>query len=78
LGQQLTVELFERFQRAGAVRPDLSVDDLTFVFEQVASVRVSDGQRARELRHRYLARFLDALQIRSSAPLPGQRQAGTR
>jgi AcrR family transcriptional regulator len=71
LGQQLTVDLFERIQRAGAVRPDLSVDDLTFVFEQLASVRVSDEQRTRELRHRYLALFLEALQTQSSEPLPG-------
>jgi AcrR family transcriptional regulator len=70
-GQRLTVELFERVQSAGAVRSDVSVDDLTFVFEQLASVRVSDEQRSRELRHRYLALFLEALQSRSSAPLPG-------
>jgi AcrR family transcriptional regulator len=70
-GQRLTVELFERVQSAGAVRPDVSVDDLTFVFEQLASVRVSDEQRTRELRHRYLALFLDALQTPTTAPLPG-------
>ena len=71
VGQQLTVELFERIQSAGGIRPDASVDDLTFLFEQLASVRVSDEQRTRELRHRYLALFLDALQTESSAPLPG-------
>jgi AcrR family transcriptional regulator len=71
LGQRLTEQLFERVQSAGAVRSDVSVDDLTFLFEQLASVRVSDERRTRELRHRYLALFLDALQTPSGAPLPG-------
>jgi AcrR family transcriptional regulator len=69
--QQLNVQLLERAQRAGAVRPDLVVDDLSFLFEQVASVRAGDEQRTRQLRHRYLALFLDALQAPSNAPLPG-------
>jgi AcrR family transcriptional regulator len=69
--QQLTVQLFERAHQAGAIRPDLAVDDLTFLFEQLASVRTLDEQRTRQLRHRYLALLLDALHARSSAPLPG-------
>jgi AcrR family transcriptional regulator len=71
LGQRLTEELFERVQSTGGVRSDVSVDDLTFLFEQLASVRVSDERRTSELRHRYLALFLDALQTPSGAPLPG-------
>jgi AcrR family transcriptional regulator len=70
-GQRLTEELFDRIQSAGAIRPDASVDDLTFLFEQLAAVRVSDEDRTRELRRRYLALHLDALQTRSDAPLPG-------
>jgi AcrR family transcriptional regulator len=69
--QQLNVRLLERAQQAGAVRPDLTVDDLTFLFEQLASVRVPDEQRTRELRQRYLILMFDALQTRSTAPLPG-------
>jgi AcrR family transcriptional regulator len=69
--QQLNVRLLERAQQAGAVRPDLEVDDLTFLFEQLASVRVPDEQRTRELRRRYLILMLDAVQARSGAPLPG-------
>jgi transcriptional regulator SbtR-like protein len=69
--QQLNVRVLERAQQAGAVRPDLAVDDLTFLFEQLASVRVPDEQRTRELRQRYLILMLDALQTRSTAPLPG-------
>jgi AcrR family transcriptional regulator len=69
--EQLNVQLLERAQQAGAVRPDLAVDDLSFLFEQLASVRVADEQRTRELRHRYLALLLDALHSPSSATLPG-------
>jgi AcrR family transcriptional regulator len=69
--QQLNVQLLERAQRAGAVRPDLAVDDLSFLFEQLASVRAPDELRTRQLRERYLALFLDALHTPSSVPLPG-------
>jgi AcrR family transcriptional regulator len=69
--EQLNVRLLERAQEAGAVRPDLAVDDLSFLFEQLASVRVRDEQRTRRLRHRYLALLLEALRSGSSAPLPG-------
>jgi AcrR family transcriptional regulator len=69
--QQLNVRLLERAQEAGTVRPDLVVDDLSFLFEQLASLRVSDEQRTRELRRRYLALQLDALRGPPAAPLPG-------
>jgi AcrR family transcriptional regulator len=69
--QQLNVQLLERAQRAGAVRPDLAVDDLSFMFEQLACVRALDERRTRQLRDRYLALLLDALRSPSSAPLPG-------
>ncbi len=70
-GQQLNVRLLERAQKADAVRSDLAVDDLSFLFEQLASVRAEDEQRTRQLRHRYLALLLDALHPSSTAPLPG-------
>ena len=69
--QELTVQLFERTRAAGAIRPDLTVNDLTFFFEQLASVRIGDEARTRELRHRYLALLLDALRTPSTAPLAG-------
>jgi AcrR family transcriptional regulator len=69
--QQLNVRILERSQNAGAVRPDIAVDDLTFIFEQLASVRVTDEQRTRQLRGRYLALMLDALRAPSRSPLPG-------
>jgi AcrR family transcriptional regulator len=71
LAQQLNAQLLERAQRAGAVRPDLAVDDLSFLFEQLASVRAADEQRTRQLRHRYLALHLEALHRQSTVVLPG-------
>jgi AcrR family transcriptional regulator len=70
-GQELNVLLFERTKAAGAIRPDLTVDDLSFLFEQLAAVRVRDEERTRELRHRYLALLLDAMHAPSPSPLPG-------
>jgi AcrR family transcriptional regulator len=69
--QELNLRLFERAQTAGAVRADLAVDDLSFMFEQLASVRARNEERTRQLRHRYLALLLDALHTRSNAQLPG-------
>jgi len=69
--RELTVRLVERTKAAGAIRPDLAVDDLSFVFEQLASVRARDAERTRQLRHRYLALFLEAIHAPSPTPLPG-------
>jgi AcrR family transcriptional regulator len=69
--QQLNVRLLKRAQHAGAVRPDLAVDDLSFLFEQLASLRAPNVQRTRQLRERYLALLLDALHTESAASLPG-------
>jgi hypothetical protein len=65
------VRLLERAQAARAVRSDLTVDDLTFLFEHLASVRAADDARTRQLRHRYLAPLLDAVHAQPSASLPG-------
>jgi AcrR family transcriptional regulator len=69
--QELNVALLERTKAAGAVRADLDVNDLTFVFEQVASVRLDDPDRTRQLRRRYLGLLLDGLRTPSPEPLPG-------
>jgi AcrR family transcriptional regulator len=69
--EQLNVQLLDRAQQSGAVRSDLEVDDLSFLFEQLASVHVPEEQRTRQLRHRYLALLLDALRTPSNARLPG-------
>jgi AcrR family transcriptional regulator len=67
---ELNAELFARAQQAGAIRADLDVNDLTFLFEQIAAVRVGDPRRSRELRRRYLALTLAAIRP-GGAPLPG-------
>ena len=69
--EELNVRLFERTMAAGAIRPDLTVNDLSLLFEQLAAVRLGDERRTRELRHRYLALHLDALRATPSAPLVG-------
>lgn len=71
LAQQLNERLFERIRAAGAIRPDLDVNDLSMVLEQVASVRLGDEERTAQLRHRYLALLLEAMHHPSGTPLPG-------
>jgi AcrR family transcriptional regulator len=68
---ELNVRLLERTKAAGAIRADLDVNDLTFVFEQVASIRLGDQDRTSQLRHRYLALLLHGLHTPSPRPLPG-------
>jgi AcrR family transcriptional regulator len=69
--QALNVRLFERTKASGAIRPDLAVDDLSFLLEQLASIHVRDEERTRQLRHRYLELLLDGLRTPSTTPLPG-------
>jgi AcrR family transcriptional regulator len=68
---KLSLRLLERTKAAGAVRADLDVNDLSFVFEQVASVRLGDPDRTRQLRQRYLGLLLDGLHSPSPEPLAG-------
>lgn len=68
---QLNVELLERTKRAGALRPDCDVADMTLIFEQLAAINVGDSERTNQLRHRYLAFFLHGLRDTADAPLPG-------
>jgi AcrR family transcriptional regulator len=69
--QELNVRLFERTRSAGAIRHDVEVDDLSLLFEQVATVRIGGEERTRQLRRRYLALLLDALRVSSGSALPG-------
>ena len=64
-------EALRRIREAGAIRPDLEVDDIALLFEQLAAVRMGDPERTRQLRRRYLTLVLDALHDRSGSPLPG-------
>ena len=69
--QELNVRLFERIRSAGAIRPDVEVDDLSLFLEQLAAVRIGGEERTRQLRYRYLALLLDALRVTARSPLPG-------
>jgi AcrR family transcriptional regulator len=69
--QELNRQLFDWLSASGAIRSDLTVDDLSFLFEQLASVRGRDEERTRQLRHRYLGLLLDALRTPSPTPLAG-------
>jgi AcrR family transcriptional regulator len=69
--QELNRRLFERTRASGAIRPDLDVNDLSMVFEQLASIRFGDEARTSQLRHRYLTLLLEAMHHPSTTPLPG-------
>jgi AcrR family transcriptional regulator len=71
VAQQLNERLFERTMTSGAIRPDLDVNDLSMVFEQVASIRMGDQARTSQLRHRYLTLLLEAMRGPGDGPLPG-------
>jgi AcrR family transcriptional regulator len=67
---QLNRELVERTKREGGLRPDVVVDDLSLILEQVSAIRLGGGRRTKALRHRYLALFLAGLKVGAPA-LPG-------
>ena len=69
--QELNHRLFGRTRDAGAIRPDVEVDDIALLFEQLAAVRMRDEERTRQLRRRYLELLLDALRDPSGSRLPG-------
>jgi AcrR family transcriptional regulator len=69
---KLAARVLRRARAAGAVRPDLHLNDLPMLFEQLAAVRLADPDRTRTLRHRYLALHLDALRPQpTDTKLPG-------
>ena len=57
----LTTRLMKQTHRARAVRPDLHLNDLPMLFEQMSAIRVHDEERTKQLRRRYLALVLDSL-----------------
>jgi AcrR family transcriptional regulator len=70
--QRLNEQLFHKVRQAGAIRADLDLNDLSYIFEQIASIRAGDPERTRQLRRRYLALHLDALRpAAQTEPLPG-------
>ena len=69
---RLQVEFFERTRKAGVIRDDVEVHDISLFFEQLAAIRTGGGARTRELRHRYLTVILDGLRTPSPTPLPAE------
>ena len=67
---QLNADLVERTRQHGGLRPDIDVDDLSLILEQVSAIRLGDERRTRALRHRYLALFLAGLKV-TGPTLPG-------
>jgi AcrR family transcriptional regulator len=64
-------ELLGVAQKAGAVRPDIGVEDVRLLFEQLHAVRAVDAAREATLRRRYLELVLQGLRAPGAAPLPG-------
>lgn len=68
----LAGQLLDRAQAAGAVRPDLDLNDLAMLLEQLTAIGAGDPERTAVLRRRYLAMHFDALRPEAaSGPLPG-------
>jgi AcrR family transcriptional regulator len=64
-------ELIERVKAAGALRSDVTQEDVGLLFEQLRAVRLGDDERTAEVQRRYLALLLQALRAPAPAPLPG-------
>lgn len=69
--QRLNEQLFKRIRAAGAIRPDVTVNDIGLILEQIAAVKLGDERRTSQLRRRYLALALDALHQPGAGRLPG-------
>jgi AcrR family transcriptional regulator len=67
----LALEVHRRAQRDGALRPDVSADDVVLVLETLSAIALPGDEGGRTLRHRYLALFLQALRAPGAGPLPG-------
>ena len=67
----LTGRLVARARRSGRLRPDVVAEDLTFLLEGAAAIRLPDAARTAELRRRYVELFLDALASPEQSGLPG-------
>jgi AcrR family transcriptional regulator len=67
----LALDVHLRAQRRGALRADVSADDVVLVLETLSAIALPGDEEGRALRRRYLALFLQALQAPGAGPLPG-------
>lgn len=67
-----TVELFERVQQTGALRPGLTFLDVAFLLELLAKTRLGNSARTAQLRQRQLAIIIEGLRADGVAELPGR------
>jgi AcrR family transcriptional regulator len=68
----LAARLWRRAEAARAIRPDLQLNDLPMLLEQLAAVHGADAARTDALRRRYLTLLLDALRPDAAkSTLPG-------
>jgi hypothetical protein len=70
IGELLAVAL-----EAAAVRPDIGVEDVRLLFEQLHAVRAAEAAREATLRRRHLELVLQALRAPGAGPLPGPAPA---
>jgi AcrR family transcriptional regulator len=64
-------ELLDGVQAAGAVRPDVTTEDIGLLFRPLRAIQIADEERMFALRRRYLELALQALRGPGAAPLPG-------
>jgi len=67
----LAATLFARARASGRMRADVVLDDVSFLLEGAAAIRLREPVRTAELRQRYAELFIQALAIRDAEPLPG-------
>ena len=80
---ELAARILERARQAGKVRPDLDLNDLAMLLEQLTAVSTADPDRTAVLRRRYLAMHFDALRAESASgalpcPPPTDAELGAR
>jgi hypothetical protein len=63
--------LVDRAVAAGAIRPDVTGADLTYIATQISALDRADPDRTRALRHRYAELALQGLALTDAPELPG-------
>lgn len=66
---EVSERIIERVR--GALRPGFSLHDVSLILEMLATIKVGDRERTKQLRRRYLAVMLDGLRGDRTEPLPG-------